>query len=251
MFDDFSYATTGSPAANGWSIRGEGGSPGPAGSAFDPSLVSFSESGGQTVMQLDAVTDGTPAGTRQAEIASPEKYLEGTYAARVYFTDRPAGGGTGSKINQTFFTINGEDGSGYSELDFEYLSAGGWGSSGPTMFETSWATPGDPVSDQQGSSLAGWHDLAMTVTGGTVTYLVDGQPVARHSGEHYPDSPMAIDFNQWFLSLAPDGLDGPGAWTMQVDYVLFAGGEALSPARIDSAVAAYRATGVAFTDTVG
>ncbi|MGH9905613.1 MAG: hypothetical protein ACRD8U_08535, partial [Pyrinomonadaceae bacterium] len=71
------------------------------------------------------------------------KYLEGTYAARVRFTDKPVSGPAGDQVVESFYTISplkapwDPD---YSELDFEYLPNGGWGIDGPTLYATTWET---------------------------------------------------------------------------------------------------------------
>lgn len=156
LFDDFHYASSADPAltANGWTPRTYQGGPGVPGANWSASAITFPTSGGQKVMQLTASTDGTAAGTKHAELYSTQKrYLEGTYASRVRFTDAPVSGNDGDHINQTFFTIsplNGDMDPTYSELDIsEYLPNGGWGETGPINYQTTWYTyradPGTPT----------------------------------------------------------------------------------------------------------
>ena len=117
---------TPSLTAHGWTPRSYPGGPGVPGATWSPNNITFPTADGQKVMQLTASTDGTGAGTNHAELYSTQKrYLEGTYASRVRFTDTPVSGNDGDHINETFFTIsplNGDLDPTYSELDIsEYL----------------------------------------------------------------------------------------------------------------------------------
>src|SRR5262249_24473527 len=160
---------------------------------------------GNRLLRLTASTDGTVAGTHQAEVATTDRrFLEGTYAARLRFGGTPDAGAGADRVVQTFFTIGpplqrplDPD---YSELDFEYLPNGGWGASGAAMFMTSWDTyQEEPVVERAAQSVrpgsvGGWHTLVLQVDAGTVRYFVDGQLAAEHGGRYYPDSKMAFDF---------------------------------------------------------
>ncbi len=44
---------------------------------------------GNRILRMTSSTDGTGANTNQTQICHQRKYLEGTYAARVRFTDLP------------------------------------------------------------------------------------------------------------------------------------------------------------------
>jgi len=92
---------------------------------------------------MTSSTDGPNAKTTQTQICHQRKYLEGTYAARVRFTDNPVSGPGGDQIVQSFYTISPLKAAmdlDYSELDFEYLPNGGWGIAGPTLYATTWET---------------------------------------------------------------------------------------------------------------
>ncbi|MFC7327507.1 glycoside hydrolase family 16 protein [Marinactinospora rubrisoli] len=262
FFDDFAYSGGDDPelAGHGWNVRDYQGGPGVPGAGWTADAVRFPNGQDATLLRLHAATDGTPAGTTQAELAFGErKFFEGTYAARVRFTDAPVTGPDGDRLVQTFFTITplaADNDPAYSELDFEYLPNGGWGETGPALFFTSWETyqrepwQADNTHDVARGSFDGWHDLVVQVSGGTVRYHVDGELVAEHGGRYYPDSPMSINFNQWFIDLDAHSGGGRSEYTQDVDYVYYAGDEVLSPAEVGDRVAAQRAAGTERTDTV-
>jgi hypothetical protein len=262
LFDDFSYSSAGdsSLTAHGWTPRSYAGGPGVPGATWSPSSITFPTEGGQKVMQLTASTDGTGAGTSHAELYSTQKrYLEGTYASRVRFTDTPTAGNDGDHINETFFTIsplNGDLDPTYSELDIsEYLPNGGWGETGPINYQTTWYTYraepwfADNVHSEQRSSLNGWHDLVATVADGHVKYYIDGVLVGDHSGKFYPRQTMTINWNLWFIDTAAH-TGGRSTYVQQVDWVLFAKNQALTPAEVTARTAGYRSAGSTFADTV-
>lgn len=257
LFDDFSYtsSTDARLAQRGWTVRTGGGGPGVGAPVWDRAKVTFPAIPGGQAMQLDASTNGSTA--RNTEVYHQRKFFEGTYAARVYFTDAPTYGPDGDQVNQTFFTITPlayANDPLYGEIDFEYLPNGGWGQSGSAMFETTWETyqPDPWVAQNQHSvqarSFAGWHDLVMQVSGGRVTFFIDGTQVAQHGGVNYPETPMSINFNHWFIAFT--GGSAERNYLMQADYVLHAKNQVLSPAQVNQAVAAYRSAGVVHTDTV-
>jgi len=265
LFDDFTY-TGYHPLLDlwqhGWTIRTSQGWPGAAGATWPVTAISFVRDPANKknmLMRLTASTDGTAAGTRQAEICQVRKFYEGTYAARIRFTDTPDKGADGDQLVETFYAISPYvvplDPS-YSELDWEYLPNGGWGVSSPTVFVTSWATVqiqpwiADNTYNMATRSLAGWHTLVLQVANGTVSYYLDGALLATHGGKYYPNVPMSINFNLWFIDggqLAP----GPTRrYHEDVDWVYHQAGAALSPAAVAAQVAQLRKAHVAFRDTV-
>ncbi len=253
LFDDFSYSGPSDPnlAAHGWAIRTGAGGPGIQDS-WNASTFSFPSdptAQGGRVMDMTASTDGTTAGTRQAEIdTTHQKFFEGTYAARVYFNDAPTTGANGDHVNETFYTIT-PDNSLYSEDDFEYLPNGGWGGPAVSMYTTTWysADAFDRVTNDRLGSLQGWHTLVATVFGGTVTYYIDGVNVFSSTGKYYPRQPMTIDFNEWFVDLP---FTGARTWDEKVNWVYFAKGVAQSPTDVQNSVNALYHAGTHFTDTV-
>jgi len=265
LFDDFNYSGSSDPnlAAHDWTVRTAAGGPGVTGATWSANAITFPAStaaGGSHVMQLTASTDGTGANTVQAEIDTTQrKFLDGTYAAKVYLTDAPTTGPNGDDVNETFYTISplaSCDDPNYSENDFEYLPNGGWGVNGPRMYTTTWYTYCDSPYSQDNSStsvvnsLAGWHTLVMTVHGGTVTYYIDGSQYWSTTGKYYPRENMTIDFNEWFINGYLNGSSTPRSWTEQVGWVYYAGGQSLSPAAVNSAVSGYQSSGKSFVDTV-
>lgn len=255
MFDDFTYAKPADVAKNGWIIRTAQGWPGVPGAAWGPE--SFSVHDG--VLRMTSSTDGTPANTRQSQICHQRKYREGTYAARVRFTDAPSSGKDGDQIVETFYFISPLKAPmdlDYSEIDFEYLPNGGWDHTGPTMFGTTWETfqlepwKADNDSASKSGSYAGWHTLVAQVSGGKVRYYVDGDPLAEHSGRVYPEVPMSINFNLWFVRDGLIGGEGVRSYDEDIDWVFFQADEAIAPAAVEAAVAALKKRGVKFKDTV-
>jgi hypothetical protein len=260
LFDDFSYTSRTDPTLGqrGWSVRSEAGGPGVDGASWLADNVSFPTVDGQKVAQLTVRTDGTAGGTSQAEFSqSNRRFFEGTYLARIKFSDTPASGPDGDHLNQTFYSISplaAPMDPTYSELDYmEYLPNGG-GGGGTAGYETTWYTyiPDPWYQDDQNSvenrSYAGWHDVLATVAGGHVKYYVDGALVGDHSGKYYPRQNMSIDFNQWFIDLTGHGGGGASVWQESVDYVLHAKKQVLTPAQASAAVAAYRSSGVTHAD---
>jgi hypothetical protein len=262
FFDDFSYGELGALAKSGWTIRTQKGWPGIAGARWGTESFALLEDPaqpGNRVLRMIAETDGTSAGTHQAQLCQARKYFEGTYAARVRFEDKPVSGPACDDVVQSFYTVcplEHDFNPKYSELDFEYLPRGGWNEPGPTMDNTSWETvriePWKAFNEHSVhlGSLDGWHVLVLQVSGGKVGYFVDGKRIAEHGGKNYPRVPMSINFNLWFIR---DGVGKDTAkrvWNEEIDWAFYAKDQLLSPADVAAAVGKYRKAGVAYTDTV-
>ncbi|MDG4820686.1 glycosyl hydrolase [Asanoa sp. WMMD1127] len=261
LFDDFSYSSSSDPAiaTRGWTVRTNAGGPGVPGASWPASNVTFPTVDGQKSLQLTAATDGTAGGTSHAELFHQRKFFEGTYAARVKFADAPVSGTDGDHLVETFFTITPLDrplDPNYGEIDFEYLPNGGWGEQGPIFYQTTWETyqnePWQAVNTHtaQRQSFNGWHDLQFTVSAGRVKYYVDGQQVADHGDQYYPETNMSINFNLWFIDTAAHA-GGRSVYNQAVDYLYYAGSEVLTPAQVATRVSGLRSAGTAHTDTVG
>jgi hypothetical protein len=165
----------------------------------------------------------------------------------------------GDHVVQTFFTItplNQPMDPNYGELDFEYLPNGGWGEPANILYATTWETyqaepwVADNIHTEQRTSFSGWHDLVIQVSGGRVRYYVDGALFADHGDKYYPETPMSLNFNLWFIAGGLVGAPGDRAYRQQVDWVYFAKGQVLSPDAVRAKVAGYRAGGVTHVDTV-
>jgi hypothetical protein len=262
LFDDFTYTSHTDPAlsAHGWNVRSNSGGPGVPGATWDPSKVTFTTEGGSRVMNLETSTAGTGESTRHTEVLTRDmKFKNGTYAARVKFSDAPKSGPDGDRVVQTFFTINdlkapmADD---YAEYDFEYLPNGGWGEPSNILYTTSWETynpdPWQAVNQHSESrrSFAGWHDLVVTIDDNAITYYVDGQLFGTHDARYLPERPMSINFNQWLIDLGGQTSTTPRAYDQRVDYVLHVKDQVLTPAQVAAKVAAYRSAGTSFVDEV-
>jgi len=262
LFDDFSYTSTDEMTANGWIIRNGQGWPGVSSATFreeNVSFVDYPDQDGNRFLRMTSSSDGTSENTFQTQICHQRKYLEGTYAARVRFNDNPSSGSDGDEIVQTFYMITPYDrpyNSDYSEMDFEYLPNGGWGGAPNTMHVTTWETvriepwDADNLSNSKQGSLSGWHTLVAQVTNGTVRYFVDGDLIAQHGGEYYPDALMSINFNLWFIDGGLKGETTIRGYQEDIDWVFHAAGESLMPDEVIAKVTELRNTSVTFQDTV-
>ena len=262
LFDDFSYATPDEMTANGWVIRDGSGWPGVSGARFRSDNVSFVDHPDQTanrLLRMTSSTDGTSENTYQTQICHQRKYLEGTYAARVRFSDAPVSGIDGDQVVETFYSITpyvqalAPD---YSEMDYEYLPNGGWGNPELTFFVTTWETVqiepwnADNTSNSLQGSQADWHTLVTQVSGGTVHYFIDGTLIAQHDGNYYPDAPMSINFNLWFIDGGLVQGEGVREYQEDIDWVFHEAGALLTPEEVNARVSELRNASVKFQDTV-
>ncbi|GAA4983618.1 hypothetical protein GCM10025734_05910 [Kitasatospora paranensis] len=177
--------------------------------------------------------------------------LTGTFAARVYLGDKPTGGRNGDHVVQSYFPISPEDSSAnYSELDFEYMPNGGWGSVGPELDTTSWyrADPPDRVTHALRQHLGGWHIMMVTAMNGKVTYSMDGKELFTSSGKYVPRENMDIHFSNWFIDLPFTG--GSRTWDMKVNWFYYKAGEAVSQADVQKTVDGFYSANTDYINTV-
>jgi hypothetical protein len=267
FFDDFSYTRPGQLAEGGWTLRQGPGHPGVPGASWRADAIGIADdeaNAGNRLLRLTARTDGTGPGTVQAQLCHARKYLAGTYAARVRFADEPVAGIDGDPIIQTFYAVTPlrfDFDPEFSELDWEYLANGGWGSPRQRLYGITWQTVRvepwlayNQPHEEFGAFGGAWHVLMMQVEPppvGHSRWYVDGRLIAEHSGRNHPVSPMAISFNLWF---SPGGLlppsSAPRVYQQDVDWVFQARNELLTAEQVQSAVEGWRRAGVVREDRV-
>ncbi len=263
LFDDFSYASTADLIKGGWIQRSKPGHPGIPGAKWGPgtlSLVADLERPGNQLVRLQASTDGTGPGTAQSQLCHARKYLEGTYAARVRFSDAPVQGPDGDVVIQSFYAVSPlkhDFDPEFSEVDWEYLPNGGWGDTRTRLYGITWQTVRiEPwlafnQAHEEFRPLGGWHTLVMQVANGRTRHILDGVVVAEHGGRNYPVVPMSINFNLWFSpgGQLPD-VSSLRVYQQDIDWVLHVKNQVLSPAEIDILVGQMRTSKVPAMDSV-
>ena len=267
MFDDFNYSSVDDaqiPAFNKWNVV-QGVSGPPDGAVYSKNNIAFvadPASSANKLMALSTTVNGASKATTHSRLETDGfDYFEGTYAARVYFSDVP---NTYKDANiQTFYTIVssdlGTDGSKYSEIDFEYMASDQWGTATnkPVLYMTSWNRYiNDPwqawkryFTSQK--SWAGWHTCLVSCTDKVnVKFYMDGtligsMSVTDNDGTSvYPRSPMQIAFANWIWNDQIGTSATSRNTTMQVDWVLFYKDVEKTPAQVDALVTDYRTKGV-------
>lgn len=262
MFDDFSYKTLAEAQKNGWVARTQVGHPGiknatwwDEGITFHPDRLNLQNQ----VMRLTSKTDGTAVNTRHTQICHQRKYLEGTYAARVFFNDQPDFGPDGDGIVETFYAISPLEApmdKNYSELDFEYLANGGWGKNTNTLWSTSWETfqlePWTKINDYDTyvKSLQGWNTLVLQVFDNNIKYYINGELYSEHGSDVYPEVPMSMNFNLWFIPEQLVQSPQMRQYHQDVDWVYFNADQNLSYIEVVKEVEGLRAKNIAQTDKV-
>lgn len=261
LFDDFNYTAHDDPALSdhGWIVRTTDGWPGVPGAIWRGENVTFVADPDQTdnsLMQMTSSIDGGK--TYQTQVCQQRKFLEGTYATRVHFSDTPAIGLDGDNVVETFYLISPQKydmDPDYSELDFEYLPNGGWGNPSDFLATTTWETfqldpwIADNVSESKNDSYDGWHTLVVQIADGSANYFVDGEPFATHGGKYYPEVPMSINYNLWFIDGGQIRSGSNRHYVEQVDWAYFATNAVLSPVEIETQVTDMRDKQVTFTDS--
>jgi len=263
LFDDFTYANSNQLKKHGWIIRTEAGWPGVPGAIWSREGVTMlpdTEQRGNRILRMTSSTDGPGTTTTQTQICQQRKFFEGTYAARVRFTDNPSSGQGGDQIVESFYTISplkAPMDPDYSELDYEYLPNGGWGIAGPTLYSTTWETfspepnwKKDNVFQTSSGTQAGWHTLVTQVMDQKVRYFVDGKLFAEHGGEYYPEATMSINFNLWFIRDGMVQTKGARQYQEDIDWVFFQANTSLTAEQVEAAVANMRRKQIKFRDTV-
>jgi hypothetical protein len=262
FFDDFPWASAREMEQAGWTLRTTPGWPGVPGAEWGgnvtPGIVD-PDNRNNYFVRMTASTDGVT--TRQAQFCHERKYYEGTYAARVHWRDEPVAGPDGDQVVETFYLISPLKApldADYSEIDFEYLANGGWGSPERTLFVTTWETfrpepewlqvnTSRPV---ERISREGWHTLVVHVANQQVSYFIDDEPLATHGEPYYPEVPMSINFNLWFIKDQLTDSREPRTWQQEVDWVYHAANVVIPPAEVRAIVADLRKARVLFLNQV-
>jgi hypothetical protein len=79
-------------------------------------------------------------------------------------------------------------------------------------------------------------------------HFVNGRLMGEHTGRNVPAKPMAISFNHWISVGAQAGV--ARQYEFDVDWVLHAAGETISPDAMQARAAEFRRQGVMRQDTV-
>ncbi|MBC7919376.1 MAG: glycoside hydrolase family 16 protein [Rhodoferax sp.] len=263
FFDDFTYDSTDALASGGWNVRTEAGHPGIAGAQWGKEafrVVADPQNPANKLLRMEARTDGSSAGSRQAQICHARKYLEGTFAARVRFSDEPIQGPDGDVVIQSFYLVSplrfAFDPE-FSEVDWEYLPNGGWGDTRTRLYGITWQTvqiePWKAYNQahEEFRPLGGWHTLVMQIGNGKTRHYLDGKLLAEHGGRNYPVVPMSLNFNLWF---SPGGeLPVESAlrvYQQDVDWVYHVKDQLQTPEEVARAVAQLRNKATPSVDTV-
>ncbi|MBI1259226.1 MAG: hydrolase [Chloroflexi bacterium] len=262
FFDDFNYTGTDSTdfSDHGWIVRTVAGWPGIPGAIWSQasiSIVDDPDQAGNRMIEMHASSDGTTV--HQAQMCQQRKFFEGTYASRVHFSDAPVSGPDGDNIVETFYQISPlafDLDPNYSELDFEYLPNGGWGTAGNFLAVTSWETfrltpwLADNKSSSRQRSYDGWHTLVMQVADEKIKYFVDSRLLDTHAGKVYPEVPMSLNYNLWFIDGGQIASTELRQYVEQIDWSFYAANTVLSPDEVSVQVAQMRADHVRYVNDV-
>jgi len=260
FFDDFSQADRAQLAAQGWLLRTQAGHPGVPGARWEPTALELLDDPaqpGNRLLRLHTRSDGTPAGTVQSQLCRPQQFLWGSTSARVRFSPRREGG---DPVVQALFQVSPlrfDYDPLFSELDWEYLPNGGWGSPATRLYGIAWQTvrlePWDAHNEmaELAADLGGrWLQLTVQNTREGSRWFVDGRELARHAGRTIPRQAMALALSHW---VSPGGLRSSGPLqgeAFEVDWVIHEADAVRSPAELAARVASLRRQGLAQQDSL-
>ncbi|NKB67742.1 MAG: hypothetical protein GKR89_11825 [Candidatus Latescibacteria bacterium] len=273
FFDDFQYRNTNQLEDAGWTVRTASGAPGHSEATFRLDRIQLLDNEGASsprdrILRLEGSTDGTHSGTQQAGIETGTLFLEGTYAARIYYRDQPLAGSGEDGIVNAFFARNLLQFDGdpaYSELDFEYLPNNIWTQDeGPQLYIASWDTyfgfqslfeedsRNRVVTTRVPGSLEGWHTLVIQVFNDLILYYVDGNLKVVHSTEYYPESRMRLSLQIWFhATLGVDLLNtSDREYGMDVDWIFHAKDVVLTTEQVELLVNGLKEMGISRQDSM-
>jgi hypothetical protein len=255
FFDDFNQADAAALTAQGWTLRSASGHPGVAGARWAPEGIALQDDPaqpGNRLLVLRAATDGGAQGTQQAQLCRPQQFLWGTTSARVRFADTPLSGADGDPVIQAVFQVSPlrfDYDPLFSELDWEYLPNGGWGSPETRLYGIAWQTvrvePWDAhnlLQEERRAFGGRWVQLTVQSTPEGSTWFIDQRRLAHHAGRTVPRQPMALSFSHWF---SPTGLlpasAQPREYAFEIDWVLHVADASLGPAQMTQRVRQLRA----------
>ncbi len=261
IWDDFNYSLWNDKAAAdfGWRFRTGLGWPSKYGVWSEKQVTFLNDPQDKTnrIMRFTSYTNGIKGdSTVQCQASKqPPVCRFGTYASRVRFSAVPATGPDvkDELLTQTFYTIVGIEGEfaepllpdslkkyksplqPHSEMDFEYLPHGGWGTKETVLFTTSH----NPGSTQSGSTddYTGWHTLWITIDSVHWTYYCDDKALFTHTGD-IPDLNMSLNYNQWFIQLGDPGK--VRTYVEDIDWVLYTDKKFLTYNEINKLVGNFR-----------
>lgn len=249
FFDDFEQPDLATLLAQGWKLREGLGHPGIAGARFGREQLSL----GNGLLRLALNTDGDYARTQLAQACGPRKFLVGTTTARVRLRDTA----TPDPVVQAFFLagpLRFDFDPEFSEVDFEYLPHGGWGSPARRLYGVAWQTvrlePWQSYNHavERFGSHDGWQLLTVQVERGRTRHFVNGELLREAEGRTVPTVPMAISFSHWLAAGAQAGPAREHAF--EVDWVLHVSDRSVPPADMEARVQQLRAQGLKRHDTV-
>ncbi|MBI3961884.1 MAG: glycoside hydrolase family 16 protein, partial [Deinococcus sp.] len=275
FFDDFTYSSNADPYLGlmGWSLL-DGIGTLPMNALYSRDNVFFrtdTADSSNRLAALQATTQNTLQTMRLAQMETPIRFFEGTYAARVFFDNAAKDYRDGNV--QTFYLINDAPALDldFVEIDFEYLPYDVWNPEDfpPDMWMNTWHMweSWEPSVEYNNclenrfrracwwsTSLAGWHTLLVQVNPDTkeVRFYIDGRLRVTTGRRYYPRSEVNISLANWVThdAISPGSAPQSRTYTFMVDWVLYAKDVVLDPGEMAVLVAGYREAGISRQDTI-
>ncbi len=257
FFDDFRYGfaeESAKPEDIGWRLVNYKSEPPQGKAVYKRSNIDFLDDESDPldrIMRLHSTTDGTTLleePTSNSRIETTIRFLYGTYAAGMRFTDDPIV--WHDTCVQTFYTYYGADDDSYSECDFEFLAWDTWSDPDATrtMWNVTWKNKDDRHRDatpELGLTDNEFHVLFMHVSRDKVEYFLDGVSMATAEGQYPPEHDMNISFANWLYQVSDDIGTASRTYSMDVDWVFHAIDDlTLNQSQILNIVSQYREKGI-------
>jgi hypothetical protein len=121
-----------------------------------------------------------------------------------------------------------------------------------TTWETVQIEPwnADNASNSIVQNNSGWNTLVVQVMDGWVRYYLSGKLVAEHTGNYYPDAPMSINFNLWFINGGLLNSSEARSYVEEIDWVYHEAGVLLTSEQVNKKMLELRQADLSFLDTV-